>query len=32
MRNSEVRAQRMRHIAGKARRNNQRRTPDYGRK
>ena len=32
MRNSEVRAQRMRHIAGKARRKNQRRTPDYGRK
>jgi hypothetical protein len=32
MRNSEVRSQRMRHIAAKNRRTDQRRTPDYGRK
>lgn len=31
-RNSEVRAQRMRHIAERNRRKDQRRTPDYGRK
>lgn len=31
-RNSEVRAQRMRHIAARNRRKDQRRTPDYGRK